>query len=192
MIAAAVLASIFLLPTLIAVISLKLTRRPVVTRPLLLAGFAFLIYVLLLKSRTIIPVPVFLEDVPLIWFSKVLSLAGTAALIYLLPGITFRDVGLTSTQNSGSIPPVTITAIISLFFGVGTAFLLGKSPDTALGNLLFQATMPGLDEELFMRGLFPLLLHRGLGKGSRIFGAETGLGLLDCCGRLRPAPRRYR
>ena len=37
--------------------------------------------------------------------------------------------------------------------------------------------MPGLDEELFLRGLLLLLFHQAFGKGLTIGGAGTGWGL---------------
>ena len=42
---------------------------------------------------------------------------------------------------------------------------------------MFQATLPGLDEELYFRGLLLLLMHQAFGKGLRIWWADTGWGL---------------
>ncbi|MCZ6657523.1 MAG: CPBP family intramembrane metalloprotease [Gammaproteobacteria bacterium] len=80
-------------------------------------------------------------------------------------------------QNEGSLRPVVITGVITILAASVTSALFMYSPNATLENLLFQATLPGLDEELFMCGLLLLLLHQAFGKGLRIWGAETGWGL---------------
>ena len=173
---ALVLAGIFIVPTMLLVTGFRLSSRKIEPVPLLWAGFAFLVYVLLLKSRNVIPIPGFLEAVPLIWFGKFLSLTGTIAILYFLPRVSFRAAGLIWKQNEGSLRPVIIAGAITLLSATITSFLFMRSPNTSLENLLFQATLPGLDEELFMRGLLLLLLHQAFGKGLRIWGADTGWG----------------
>ncbi len=70
---ALVTGGIFLVPTIFFVIGFRVFGRDVAWKPLLWAGFAYLVYILLLKGRTLIPLPVYLEEVPLIWFGKILS-----------------------------------------------------------------------------------------------------------------------
>ena len=173
---ALVLGGIFLVPTIFLVIGFRVFGRDVAWKPLLWAGFAYLVYILLLKSRTLIPLPIYLEEVPLIWFGKIFSLSGTIALLYFMPRVSFRAAGLTWTQKSGSLRPVIIAGAFTLIGASVTTFLFMYSPNTSLGNLLFQATLPGLDEELFMRGLLLLLFHQAFGKGMRIWGAQSGWG----------------
>lgn len=123
-----------------------------------------------------IPVPALLEALPLIWFGKILSLSGTIAMLFFLPRVSFQEAGLTWTQNKGSLRPVIITGTITLLAATATSFAFMYSPNTTLENILFQASLPGIDEELFMRGLLLLLLHQAFGKGLLIWGAATGWG----------------
>jgi len=173
---ALVTAAVIVVPTILMVIGFRLYGRKVELAPLLWAGFAFLVYFLLLRSRGVVPNPVFMDELTLNWFGKTLSLAGTIAMLYFLPRVGFRAAGLTWKQNKGSPSPVLRSGGLVLLFTTGGAFLVASSPNTSLENLLWQATMPGLDEELFMRGLVLLLFHQAFGKGLNVMGAETGWG----------------
>ncbi len=173
---ALVTAAILIVPTILLVIGFRLSGRKVEWTPLLWAGFACLVYFLLLRSRGVLPTPVFFEEPALNWFGKILSLSGTIAMLYFLPRVGFRAAGLTWTQNKGSLAPVIRTGGIILLATTGGAAIVASTPDTSLENLLFQATMPGLDEELFFRGLLLLLLHQAFGKGLTVWGADTGWG----------------
>lgn len=174
---ALVTAGILFVPTLLLVIGFRLYGRKVEWAPLVWAGFSCLVYFLLLRSRGVIPNPVLLDDLTLNWFGKALSLAGTIMIIWFLPRVGFRAAGLTWKQNKSSLIPVIRTGGLVLIITTGGAFLIASSPNTSLENLLWQATMPGLDEELFFRGLLLLLLHQAFGKDLKIWGAETGWGL---------------
>jgi len=171
-----VTAGVLVVPTILMVIGFRLYGRKVKLAPLLWSGFAFLVYFLLLRSRGVIPNPEFMDELTLNWFGKTLSLAGTIAMLYFLPRVGFQAAGLTWKQNKGSVSPVIwIGGLVLLFTTVG-AVLVTPSPNTSLENLLWQATMPGLDEELFMRGLVLLLFHQAFGKGLNVMGADTGWG----------------
>ncbi|MCZ6517714.1 MAG: CPBP family intramembrane metalloprotease [Gammaproteobacteria bacterium] len=169
-------AGILIVPTILLVIGFKMTGRKVELAPLLWAGFACLVYFLLLRSRGAIPNPGFMDELGLNWFGKTLSIAGTIAILYFLPRVGFRAAGLTWKQDKDSLDAVIRTGGIILLVSTGAAFLIATTPNTSVENLLWQATMPGLDEELFFRGLLLLLLHQAFGKGLRVWGAETGWG----------------
>ena len=169
-------AGVLAIPTLILVIGFKLTGRKVEWVPLLWAGFACLVYFLLLRSRGELPSPAFLDELDRNWFGKTLSIAGTIAMLYFLPRVGFLDAGVTWKQNEGSLKPVIIAAAVVVLSMTFASYAFGPSPNTSVENLLWQATMPGIDEELFMRGLLLLLLHQAFGKGLNIWGAETGWG----------------
>ena len=169
---ALVTAGIFVVPTLLLVIAFRLTGHKVDWAPLLWAGFAFLFYFLLLRSKGVIPAPHFMEGLTLNWFGKTLTLAGTIVMLYLLPSVSLRAAGVVWSQNKGSLKPVILTGGIILILATGGAMLVASTPNTSLENLLFQATMPGLDEELFMRGLLLLLFHQAFGKGLNVWSAD--------------------
>ena len=169
-------AAVLLIPTIVLVIGFKLAGKKVEWVPLLWAGFACLVYFLLLRSKGALPSPAFLDELDRNWFGKTLSIAGTVAMLYFLPRVSFRDAGMVWKQNEGSLSPVILTAVIVIASMSIASYTFGPSPNTSIENLLWQATMPGIDEELFMRGLLLLLLHQAFGKGLNIFGAETGWG----------------
>jgi hypothetical protein len=98
-------------------------------------------------------------------------------VLYFLLGVSFRAAGLTWKQSTGSLGPVIRTGILVMLFTTGGAFLVSSSPNTSLENLVWQATMAGLDEELFFRGLLLLLLHQAFGKGLNVWGTESGWAL---------------
>ena len=170
-------AAVLVVPTIVLVIGFRLKGRKVDMAPLLWAGLACLVYFLLLRSRDVIPNPAFMDELVYNWFGKTLSIAGTVAMLFFLPRVGFRAAGLTWTQNKGSLVPVLQAGALVIFFTTAGAFLFSSTPNTAVEHLLWQATMPGIDEELFFRGLLLLLLHQAFGKGLTVWGAETGWGL---------------
>jgi membrane protease YdiL (CAAX protease family) len=167
---------IFVVPTILLVVVYRLTGRKVEWGPLLWAAFAYLVYFLLLRSQSVLPSPQFMEGLTLNWFGKTMTFAGTLLMLYFLPSVSLRSAGVVWSQNKDSLIPVMLTGGITLIIATGSAMLISNTPTTSLENLLFQATMPGLDEELFMRGLLLLLFHQAFGKGLNIFGADTGWG----------------
>lgn len=173
---ALVTAGVLILPTLLLIIGFRLNGRKVELSPLLWAGFACLVYFLLLRSRSVIPTPVFMAELTLNWIGKALSLVATIMMLYLLPKVDFRAAGLTWKQNRGSLRPVIATGAVFLFSTAAAVMFFAPTPDFSLENLLFQATLPGFDEELFMRGLLLLLFHQAFGKGLNVLGADTGWG----------------
>ena len=118
-----------------------------------------------------------METLELNWLGKGLSLLGTCVLLALLPGVGFRAAGLRWEQAPGSLRPVAIVGTATIVGSTITATFASPSPDITVEWLAFQATMPGLDEELFMRGLLLLLFHQAFGRNFTIAGAETGWGL---------------
>ena len=168
--------AVLAIPTLVLVVGFRLAGRKVKWAPLLWAGFACLVYFLLLRSRGELPSPAFLDDLNRNWFGKTLSITGTVAMLYFLPRVSFRDAGVIWKQNEGSLGPVLRTGGLVILFMTFSTFVIAYSPNASIENLLWQATMPGIDEELFFRGLLLLLLHQAFGKGLNIWGAETGWG----------------
>ena len=145
-------AGILFVPTFLLVIGFRLTGRKVQWTPLLWAGFACLVYFLLLRSRDVIPNPAFMDGLVLNWFGKTLSIAGTVAMLYFLPRVDLRAAGLTWQQNKESLGVVVRMGALVLLLTAGGAFLVSTTPNTSVENLLWQASMPGIDEELFSVG----------------------------------------
>lgn len=106
------------------------------------------------------------------WSGKILAIGLTLAMMKMIPQSSALEMGLTLRQNSGSILPSTFAAIALCIFAWGVIWLVGNQNEPTIERLLYQATMPGLDEELFFRGLlFAVFLRAfpatspGAGKG---------------------------
>ena len=179
-------AGILIVPTILLVIWFRLTGRKVQWAPLLWAGFACLVYFLLLRSRDVIPNPAFMDGLVLNWFGKTLSIAGTLAMLYFLPRGDFRAAGLTWQQNKESLGVVIRMGALVLLLTAGGAFLVSTTTNTSVENLLWQASLPGIDEELFFRGLLLLLLHQAFGKGLTVWFLEHPAKTSRRCGHPHP------
>jgi membrane protease YdiL (CAAX protease family) len=120
------------------------------------------------------------------WMGKVLSLALSAIAIAAF-GLSPDAIGLTLRQRHPRIGIVAVALFIVWGACLGTFFKPG-APDAE--TLAFQATMPGLAEELVYRGIVPALLlglvrHKApvgdipwavIVATSVMFGAWHGLG----------------
>lgn len=114
------------------------------------------------------------------WDGKVVSILVTLACIALIPSVNWSDAGFTWKQN-GAIVPALIAVAVTCVIAWGSNLFFGgfqiKSPD--LQAILFQATMPGLNEEPLYRGIALLLIDRAFGdEFTSLFGAPIGWGAL--------------
>jgi uncharacterized protein len=115
------------------------------------------------------------------WAGKLLVFAFGLVFVALWPGIGWREVGFRWRLNPGSLRPVVLITLASgALFGFMPLLLpsLWGSSEFSLEALLFQLTMPGLEEELFFRGILLVLLNRALGTPWRLWGAQIGWGLV--------------
>ena len=107
------------------------------------------------------------------WLGKASALA-LMLLVAALPGLGWRRVGLTTRQAGGWLVP-TIVMIVVLAPLAWLNIADGVAPsDTE--TIAFQLTMPGLDEELFYRGILLLALNEAFGARVRVLGAPIGWG----------------
>lgn len=119
--------------------------------------------------------------VPLLFGSSSWNWEGKALAVLLslvvasLPVIGWRRTGLTLKQDRRGLPGALMLSglLAALFLGLALYFP-GQGFD--LGSLAFQLTMPGLDEEIFYRGVLLLMLNEAFGKPVRILGAWMGWG----------------
>lgn len=114
------------------------------------------------------------------WFYKAFSLA-----FCLIIAVAFirshdfhaREFGLSFVQAPGTrqvlliviLPLIAVDFVLQAMHGSG-----GHS----LEAVLFQATMPGLAEELYFRGLLLAIFDRMFAARFRLFGAELGYGAI--------------
>ncbi|GAA0540091.1 hypothetical protein FHS83_003796 [Rhizomicrobium palustre] len=115
------------------------------------------------------------------WFYKGFSVALNLVIAITLIAMgkfRARELGLTFVQAPGTGRAV-LTVILPIFLLQATLFALhGGSRDHSLETLLFQATMPGLSEELLFRGLLLALFDRMFAARFRILGAELSYGAI--------------
>ena len=113
------------------------------------------------------------------WQGKILALAATLA-IASLPVFGWRRSGLTLAQAKGSLKSCIPVALLYCGFFVVIAYLFpgdAASPET----IAFQLTMPGLEEELFYRGVLLLALDRAFSSRVGLLGVEWGWGAVLSC-----------
>ena len=65
---------------------------------------------------------------------------------------------------------------------IASGFIIGLLTDSGFRisaeYFLFELSMPGLDEEIFYRGIGLALMNRAFGKSRGLFGAKIGWGLI--------------
>lgn len=108
------------------------------------------------------------------WLGKLFSAVVVIAAISLLPRTTRREVGLRWRQKEGSLWPALVCMFLICALSWCVEAWSADGTDTSLERLAFQAIMPGLDEELFFRGLFLALLLQAFKERFTILGAPIG------------------
>ena len=108
------------------------------------------------------------------WQGKLMALAVTI-VIAALPAFGFRRVGLTVSHKPGSLKAAVPVAGAYCAFFVVIAMLFPADQPSA-EDIAFQMTMPGLEEELFYRGILLFALDQAFGGRKRLFGVDWGWG----------------
>lgn len=115
---------------------------------------------------------------PWAWTGKLLATAGLL-LVAALPAFGLRRCGVTLRQAPGwRTAWAVFAALAAAIFAVAIA--AGDGPD-CLETIAFQWTMPGLEEELFYRGVLLLALNRALDGDGRPGLAGMGWGGVVAC-----------
>ncbi|MEQ8936538.1 MAG: hypothetical protein RIE56_12190, partial [Amphiplicatus sp.] len=106
------------------------------------------------------------------WAGKIAAIGYTLIITALLclavKRITPAGAGFTLRQEQGSILPAFIAMGLLAAMTIGVEMSVKDGTDTSLERLLFQATMPGLDEEPMMRGIALLLMNEAFGRNWRV------------------------
>jgi hypothetical protein len=115
-----------------------------------------------------------LADLQFNWIGKVAAIAATLLMMRALPRGTRAEFGLTLRQRAGSIQPAIVaTAGICAYSWTIQAIFAGTSV-ISVERLFYQATLPGLDEEPFFRGLLLAILLRVFHDRRDLAGARIG------------------
>ena len=108
------------------------------------------------------------------WQGKLMALAATIA-IAALPAFGLRRVGLTLSHESGSLKTaVPVAAVYCAFFVV--IAMLFPGDQASAEDVAFQLTMPGMEEELFYRGVLLFALDQAFRGRKRLLGVDWGWG----------------
>jgi membrane protease YdiL (CAAX protease family) len=137
-------------------------------------GIALLLIVInaVLLNPTINPLPQF-PGTQWNWTGKLLSFASFLA-IATLPGFNWASVGLTLRQKKGALSAWVVFAIFAMvIFAAAVKFGSGRSD---LETIAFQWTMPGMEEELFYRGVLLFAFNVALLGRVKILGTSFGYG----------------
>jgi len=145
----------------------KILKRPVNGRAvalglaILLVYFAAVLATLGIQAR--IP---FAEDLQFNWSGKILAICLTLLIMASVPNSSAVEMGLTVRQKTGSVVPSLLVSVGLCVFAWGVTWLVGDARAATTERLLYQATLPGLDEELFFRGLLFALFLRAFANDS--------------------------
>lgn len=110
------------------------------------------------------------------WQGKGLALMALLA-IAAHPSFGFDRVGLTLRQRRGSL--LACLPVVGLYLSLFVALALVTPTETVSAeDIAFQLTMPGLEEELFYRGLLLFALNEAFRNRWRFLGIDWGWGAL--------------
>ena len=110
------------------------------------------------------------------WQGKAMALAGSL-LIASSAWFGWKCVGLTFAQarQGRTTTSIVIACVIAVFAGIA---LISPNAPTDMNTIAFQATMPGLEEEIFYRGTLLFALNEAFGRRWRIGGISIGWAAL--------------
>ncbi|WP_417612786.1 type II CAAX prenyl endopeptidase Rce1 family protein [Parasphingorhabdus sp.] len=176
-----VMLAIWWAPVLVIIGVLALLGKIEVSAPWLVASIAFYaIYVAAVFSRFHIPgFEAAFGETQYNWSGKLLAIATSAVMIIVTvrssEKLTFADAGLTFRQREGSVGPALIAIALMIAFIIGLQMLANDGATLDTETLLYQATIPGIDEELMFRGLLLLGLSMAVtGRTWNLWGAPVG------------------
>ena len=118
------------------------------------------------------------------WDGKIVATLTTLIVFVVLAvttrAVSFQSAGFVLRQKQGSVVPALIAILSLTLLVIGLEIAVNDGRDLDGERLLFQATMPGLDEELFFRGTLLAAMAAAVPtNGVNILGARITLaGLL--------------
>lgn len=113
------------------------------------------------------------------WQGKLLAL-GATLVIASLPAFGWRPSGLALAQEPGSLRATLPVAGVYCGFFIVIALAFPGGP-TDMETSIFQLTMPGIEEELFYRGILLFALSRAFRGRWRFLGVDWGWGAALSC-----------
>jgi membrane protease YdiL (CAAX protease family) len=111
------------------------------------------------------------------WQGKLLALAGSLT-VALLPLFAWRRVGLTLAQAPGSLRAALPLVLVYCAFFVAVGLAFPDEGSASAEDIAFQLTLPGLEEEIFYRGILLFALYKAFAGRVRFVGVDWGWGAL--------------
>lgn len=114
------------------------------------------------------------------WIGKFLSLATSLTIIYSVSKAERREIGFTTRTNTGKQLQFGLLLFVGflLFDFIFKMILFPKGGSFNLETFAFQATMPGLTEELAFRGISLWLLEKAFPANWTFKGVKFGWGFV--------------
>lgn len=173
---------------IILVIAVTLAKMKKVTINLNWAVLSFILFfgyfLAVFIGSELIPVYKIIPDLSFNWGGKITAILLWMVTLFLLTRLNSNfkaaDAGFRLKQTTGSIKPAIIVTILFVFLQLILSVFLSDGPDYDIEKLVFQATIPGLDEEPMFRGLILYMFSLAI-VSSRInvYGAQINIaGLL--------------
>ncbi len=158
------------------VIALRKRKKRNIQYILLFAAF-FLI------GSLIRGVPFYIKSIDFVhtmwnWGGKFCAMLFSIMFVIIYRKIPLAEYGVTWRHHPSSLMP----CLVLTTFYVAAGFIIGlltySGYSFSLEYLFFELSMPGLDEEIFYRGVGLALLNKAFGKNKDLFGAKIGWGLI--------------
>jgi membrane protease YdiL (CAAX protease family) len=107
------------------------------------------------------------------WSGKIYAIFGSVAFLILYRKFTLKDYFLTIKQNGNFLKIGFLTIVSILAIQVILSLISNINKNWDLETLLFQFTLPGIDEEIAYRGIMLGLLTKSLSNDIKFFGKTT-------------------
>lgn len=155
----------------LAIASMQTKRRPI-------KEIAFFLLLMILDNLIMSssPIPGFMHGYRTDWYIKTEETILALVFMFLYRNISYKEYGLTTTVSKNSITPIIIVFIVLMLLVNGPLYLKNGFTIPNAETAFYNATMPGIAQELLYRGALLGLLNRGFGKSWRFAGANLGWG----------------
>lgn len=110
------------------------------------------------------------------WLGKGLEIVFALGFIALHPQLNYISVGL--TKRVRSLGPVAIGGLLIIGFQAANSLFIGEDASFSKEGIAYQATMPGLAEEIGFRGVLLTLFNFSFGRPFTLLGARVGWGMV--------------
>jgi membrane protease YdiL (CAAX protease family) len=144
---------------LLLVLILKAFSKVTINLTWLLATLLILFcyFLALFKGKEFISLDLLFTDLKWNWSGKIVAITLWALVLALLAAFKsdfkIKDAGFTLRQNEGSIKPALVVLTLFVALQIIVTLSLGNGPNFDFETLLYQALIPGLDEEPMFRGV---------------------------------------